>query len=124
MKDIEDEKDIKNLLDTFYEKVKADNTIGFIFNEVAQLDWEEHMPKIYAFWEGILLGKPGFSGDVMGAHIKLNRLEPLTTTHFNQWINLFTETVHQLYKGLKADEAINRALMIRRTMEFNLKQNH
>ncbi len=122
MRDIETEQDVKLFLDAFYEKVKVDDTIAYLFNEVANLDWDAHMPKIYAFWEGILLGKVGFRGDVMGMHIRLDQKEKITTQHFDRWIMLFTETVNQLYKGDKADEAINRARMIRSTIEFNLQK--
>ncbi len=122
MRDIENEQDVKLFLDAFYEKVKVDDTIAYLFNEVANLDWEVHMPKIYGFWEGILLGKPGFNGDVMGVHIRLHQKEKITTEHFDQWIALFTETVKEMYSGLKADEAISRANIIRRTIEFNINQ--
>lgn len=120
MNDIKTGEDVKLFIDAFYEKVKADDTIGYIFNEIADLNWEEHMPKIYRFWESILLGKPGFQGDVMGVHIRLNKKEKLTSTHFDRWIALFTETVNEMYKGTVATEAVNRANTIRRTMEYNL----
>lgn len=119
-RDISSEADVKLFINAFYEKVKADETIGFIFNEVAQLNWEEHMPKIYQFWESILLGKPGFQGDVMGVHIRLNKKERLTSTHFDRWIQLFTETVNEMYLGNVASEAISRANTIRRTMEYTI----
>ncbi len=122
MRDIENEQDIKLFLDAFYEKVKVDDTIAYLFNDVANLDWDAHMPKIYGFWEGILLGKPGFNGDMMGMHIRLHQKEKLTTEHFDRWIALFTETVNEMYAGIKADEAINRANMIRRTIEYNINQ--
>lgn len=120
MRDIKTEEDIKFFLDAFYEKVKVDDTIGYIFNDVAKINWEDHMPKIYAFWEAILLGKSGFSGDVMGAHIRLHQKEKLTSAHFDRWIQLFEETLNQLFAGAVATEAINRANTIRRTMEFNV----
>ncbi len=120
MKDIENEQDIKLFLDAFYEKVKVDDTIAYIFNEVANLNWDGHMPKIYAFWESILLGKSGFSGDVMGVHIRLHQKEKLTKEHFDRWVELFTETVIEMYEGPKATEAISRANNIRRTMEYNI----
>lgn len=120
-KDIENEQDVKLFLDAFYEKVKVDDTIAYLFNEVANLNWDDHMPKIYAFWEAILLGKPGFNGDVMGMHIKLHQKEKLTAEHFDRWIALFTETVNEMYEGSKADEALNRANIIRRTIEFNIQ---
>ena len=34
-KDIHNRNDIIRLVDTFYEKIKTDQVIGFIFNEVA-----------------------------------------------------------------------------------------
>ncbi|MCB0495590.1 MAG: group III truncated hemoglobin [Cyclobacteriaceae bacterium] len=123
MRDITSEEDVKLFIDAFYEKVKADAKIGYIFNEVADLNWEEHMPKIYRFWESILLGKPGFQGDVMGVHIRLNKKEKLTSDHFDKWIALFTETVREMYDGSVANEAINRANIIRRTMEYNILQS-
>jgi len=122
MKDIENEQDVKLFLDAFYEKVKVDETIAYIFNEVANLNWDDHMPKIYAFWEAILLGKQGFNGDVMGMHIRLHQKENLTAEHFDKWIELFSETVKEMYEGTKANEAINRANIIRSTIEFNIQR--
>lgn len=122
-RDISTEKDVESFIDSFYEKVKADDTIGYIFNEVAQLDWEEHMPKIYRFWASILLGKPGFQGDVMGVHMRLNEKERITSDHFDRWIALFTETVNEMFEGNVASEAINRANIIRHTMEYNLSNS-
>lgn len=120
MREIENEQDIKLFLNAFYEKVKIDDTIAYIFNDVANLNWDNHMPKIYAFWESILLGKPGFSGDVMGVHIRLHQKEKLTTAHFDRWIKLFRETLEEMYDGRVATEAINRAKTIRASMEFNV----
>lgn len=120
MRDIENAQDVKMFLDAFYKKVKVDDTIGYIFNDVASINWDDHMPKIYAFWESILMGKPGFSGDIMGVHRLLDQKERLTKNHFDQWIRLFEETLHEMYAGAVVNEAINRAKTIRRTMEFNL----
>jgi hypothetical protein len=42
--DITHRSDIKRLIDTFYEKVKADSVIGYIFNDIAHVDWPKHLP--------------------------------------------------------------------------------
>jgi len=118
--DIKNEHDIKVFLDAFYEKVKLDKKIAFIFTDIANLDWDDHMPKIYGFWEAILLGKPGFNGDVMGAHIRLNKKVKLKTEHFDRWIKLFNETINEMFEGNVANEAINRANIIRNTIEYNV----
>ena len=43
-KDIENRGDIILLINTFYEKVKRDEVIGYIFNDVAKVNWEKHLP--------------------------------------------------------------------------------
>lgn len=37
--DITNKSDIKLLVDTFYDKVKANSTIGNIFNDIAKVDY-------------------------------------------------------------------------------------
>ena len=43
-KDIENREDIVVLINRFYEKVKKDEVIGYIFNDVAKVNWEKHLP--------------------------------------------------------------------------------
>ena len=38
-KDIANRDDIILLINTFYEKVKKDQVIGYIFNDVAKVNW-------------------------------------------------------------------------------------
>ena len=52
--DIRNRKDIEKLVNTFYDKVKTDDVIGYLFNDVAKVNWENHLPKMYNFWENIL----------------------------------------------------------------------
>ena len=40
----------------FYAEVTADDLLGPMFNDVAQVDWSEHLPKLTAFWCRALLG--------------------------------------------------------------------
>ena len=42
--DIRNRKDIELLVDTFYDKIKTDAVIGFLFTEIAQVNWETHFP--------------------------------------------------------------------------------
>ena len=44
-KDISTPEDVKTLVDAFYNDVKSDSVIGYIFTDVAKVDWEEHLPK-------------------------------------------------------------------------------
>jgi len=49
VKDIEDRKDIIQLVDTFSAKVLKNDAINYFFTDIAQLDFEKHMPLMYEF---------------------------------------------------------------------------
>ena len=114
--DITNKSDIKLLVDTFYEKVKANSTIGNIFNDIAKVNWEHHLPKMYSFWASLLLDEHSFSGNPMLKHIELSKLTPMTEIQFSEWLLLFTQTTDELFEGKKADEAKTRAANIARLM--------
>jgi hypothetical protein len=46
-RDIENRKDIEQLINAFYDKVREDELIGFIFNDVAKVNWQKHLPVMY-----------------------------------------------------------------------------
>ncbi|HJW29025.1 MAG TPA: group III truncated hemoglobin, partial [Saprospiraceae bacterium] len=103
--DIETTEDIKLLIDTFYSKVRNDDVIGYIFNDIAQVDWEKHLPKMYAFWGFLLLGQDSYQGNPLEPHRRLNEKVKLTEAHFDRWLLLFHETVEELFQGKVAEEA-------------------
>jgi len=111
-KDILHKEDIQYLVNEFYTQVKQDDTIGFIFTEVAQVDWALHLPKMYAFWEMILLGSGEYKGNQMAKHQALNEKIPLEEAHFERWLSLFNATVDQYFEGENAEEAKKRAKWI------------
>lgn len=107
--DILSRKDIETFIISFYKKVKADETIGFIFNEVMQMDWEHHVPVIVDFWETILLDNPVYKKNAMEVHYSLNKKVPLTKEHFEKWLQLFSIAVDELYEGKITTLAKTRA---------------
>lgn len=119
-KDIDNRDDVKVLIDSFYEKVRTDEAIGYIFNDVARVDWAHHLPVMYDFWEGILFGTGPYRGDPMTKHVQLNKQTPLKAVHFEQWKQLFFDTVDQHFEGAMADEAKERATTIARLMEHKI----
>jgi hemoglobin len=119
-KDIESKEDIKNLVNAFYEKVKADAIIGYIFTDIAKVNWEKHLPVMYDFWENTLFYTGTYEGNPMELHKHLHRLMPLTTEHFNQWTKLFTSSVDALFKGKNANLAKQRAISIATVMQIKI----
>jgi hemoglobin len=123
MNDIQNRNDIETLINAFYAKVRVNRVIGHIFNDIAKVNWETHLPKMYSFWSSLLLGEQTYSGNPMIKHIALSKIASMTATEFSEWIRLFTETVDELFRGEKAKEAKLRAANIARLMLHKIQQN-
>ncbi len=119
-RDIESKEDVLNLVTSFYEKAVPDTVIGHFFTKVVQLDFEKHIPKIADFWTGLLLGIGNYKGNVMEVHVKLNKLEPMQSQHFERWVELWTLTIDELFAGPKADEAKQRGASVAQFMLYKL----
>lgn len=113
--DIQSITDIKTLIDSFYHKVRKDDLIGYIFNEIAQVNWEHHLPKMYSFWEFLLLGGESYQGNPMEPHRALNQKVQLKKEFFDRWVDLFKQTVDEHFMGIVAEEAKNKAMLIAMT---------
>ncbi len=97
--DIKNRADIEKLIDAFYEKVAKDIYIGYFFNDVAQVDWEHHLPQMYNFWESLLFGKKLYSGNPMRKHLDLHQQSKMTVAQFDHWLKLFYSTIDELFVG-------------------------
>ena len=121
-KDITTRKDIEQLVDSFYKKVRMNEKIGPIFNKVAKVDWDSHLPKMYSFWASILFGERSFSGNPMQKHIQLSSQTQMGEAEFSEWLFLFHQTVDELFTGQKAEEAKSRSSNIARVMMHNIQR--
>ncbi len=121
MKSIETRTDIEDLVNKFYDKVIKDEVIGFFFTEIAQIDLKKHLPKMYNFWESILLGNPVYDGNPMRVHFPLNQVVALEEQHFDRWLMLWQETLEQNFSGQNAETALLRAQNIARIMSYKMK---
>lgn len=118
--DISNRTDIEQLIILFYEKVKKDTVIGFIFTDVVPINWEHHIPLIVDFWETILLDNPVYKKNAMEVHYDLNKKLPLKKEHFESWLNLFFTTLDELFEGKIATLAKTRAKSIADVMLFKM----
>jgi hemoglobin len=97
--DIESRGDIKVIVDAFYERVRGDDLLGFIFNDVAGVDWEKHLPKMYDFWETMVLRAGSYSGNPLLPHLRLSGKTEMGAAQFERWKLLFFETVDEHFAG-------------------------
>ena len=123
MNDIISGAEIKIVIDTFYEKVRADASIGFIFNDIAKVDWEHHMPIMYNFWESTVFGTGTYTRNAMTPHFVLQDKVKFTAAHFERWVFLFVTTVDELYAGENAEIMKMRATSIAGLMQNKLGIN-
>ena len=124
MSDIKSRADIEKLIIIFYEKVKQDKTIGFIFNDVVKMDWPHHIPVIVDFWETILLDNPVYKKNAMEVHYDLNKKVALQKEHFESWLHLFNSTVDELFEGRIATLAKTRAKGIADVMLLKMSNSN
>jgi hemoglobin len=101
-KDIKNRNDIELLVNTFYERINAEKSIAYIFNEVAHVNWEIHLPHMYDFFENILFYTGKYEGNPYSIHHQLSKNTSIDKKHFNKWIKIFNSTVDELFEGEKA----------------------
>lgn len=106
--DLETPQDVRKLVDAFYDKVNRDELLAPIFNETADVDWTEHLPKMYSFWESLLFR----TGNYQGAPFPKHAVLPVEQAHFERWLTLFVETVDENFAGEKSEQAKNSAVCI------------
>lgn len=109
--------DIKNLVDSFYGKVRKDELIGPIFDERIQDRWPTHLAKMYTFWQTVLLGEHTYYGSPFPPHSQL----PIDEVHFNRWLKLFYETLDENFTGKIAEEAKWRANKMAQMFQYKLQ---
>lgn len=102
LQDLTSRTDIIRLVDAFYDRIRRDEKLGPIFNDIAQVNWETHLPKMYDFWDTVLFGAGTFRGNPLAAHAKLVSTADMSKASFDHWLALFTATVHDLFQGANA----------------------
>ena len=114
--DIRNSGDVKQMVDSFYERVNHDDILSPVFNDFAGVDWESHLPRMYAFWNSILFGTAEYQGRPFPKHLPL----PIDESHFERWLSLFETNIDTQFEGPVAEEAKLRAQSIARIFQNKL----
>ncbi|MEZ0276417.1 MAG: group III truncated hemoglobin [Roseimicrobium sp.] len=109
VQDLKGRAEIETLVNAFYDRVRGDELLGFIFSDVAQTNWASHLPRMYAFWETVLFRTGGYTGNPVAAHAKLVPRTEMGRAQFDRWLLLFQQTVDVLFAGPNADHIKNCA---------------
>jgi hemoglobin len=108
-KDIRNREDVNLLVTSFYKKVRVDEVLGPFFVHIA--DWDEHLDRLTTFWESSLFLKTRYTGDPLKAHVNVDKKfdKSISEYHFGIWLNLWYQTIDELFEGDFAENAKRRA---------------
>jgi hemoglobin len=107
---------IRELVHTFYARVRGDPLIGPIFN-TRIVDWPAHMEKLCAFWSSVTLMTGRYKGTPMRAHAML---PDLASEHFQRWLALFRATVREICPDEAAALFIDRSQRIAESLQLGI----
>ncbi len=82
---------IREVVTTFYQRVRRDELIGPIF-ERRVADWPSHLDLLCDFWSSALNRSGRYRGRPMPRHLGLGLEQP----HFRRWLSLFSATCGEL----------------------------
>lgn len=123
-KKIETRADIEEMVTRFYDRVKKDDRLGPLFNDVYKVNWADHLPLMFDFWENTLFYTGNYQGNPMLVHQNLHQQAPLREEDFERWIALFYAVLDEEYEGEKADLARQRAASISTILKLRLLHDH
>lgn len=110
-----DDQGLKRLVDTFYARVRADETLGPIFNDAIS-DWPEHLEKLVSFWSSVMLTSGRYKGQPVPAHMKhRDRISPEL---FNHWLALWARTTDEVIEPAAADALKAKAARIAESLQL------
>jgi len=102
--DLKNRADINKLVLSFYAKIRKNDEIGYFFNNSIK-DWDTHLEKLTDFWESNLFFTGSFRGNPAVAHVKVDKENnhSISQYHFGIWLNLWFQTIDELYEGEMAE---------------------
>lgn len=110
-RDISDATDIKNLVQTFFEKLMQVPVFNELFIEKLDIDMLALIDRYIAFWNRAIFQSNKTPFDILESHadVNYNLGYTLNASHFNEWLRVFEEVIRELYSGPNAQKAIEVA---------------
>lgn len=112
--DLQNREDVAFLVSEFYKKVRKDSVLGPFFNETIS-DWNQHVDHLTTFWEtSLFMSKKlehKYQGNPLEVHVEVDKKfkQSITELHFGIWLNLWYQTLDELFEGEVVENAKRRA---------------
>ena len=119
--DIYARRDIELLVENFYERVRKDDLLGSVFNDIAGVNWDTHIPKIANFWETALFRTGTYKGNPLRPHLNLSKQTSMDREKFDRWLDLFFTTVDAHFHGENAEHIKSLASDMAQVMQRRIK---
>jgi hemoglobin len=116
------EEQIAALVDSFYTRVRQDETLGPVFERAIGDEWEPHLKRMRAFWSSLLLASGQYKGNPMMKHLML--LPRIGQEHFERWLNLWRQTAADVLPPQAASVFVSRAESIAERLLSSVDQHH
>lgn len=109
-REIKNREDVHLLVTHFYGKIREHATLGPIFNKIIE-DWEAHFEVLTNFWESQLFLKRNYHNNPIKVHNEVDKKmeHQIKSEHFGMWLNVWFDTLDELFEGEVAYIAKNRA---------------
>lgn len=102
--DLQNRPDITKVVTLFYEKIVLEPELGPFFSHWSADQWGHHVHVMTDFWENVLFYTGEYSGDPLKTHRSVNAIKPTRALHFERWLQLFNQTIDDLYEGPNASK--------------------
>jgi hemoglobin len=113
-----DEESLRHLIERFYARVRADDLIGPLFNEVVG-NWPEHLEKLHAFWSGVMLASGRYKGRPLPAHGQ--HADRISNASFDRWLSLWHQTTAELFEPAAAATLQEKAERIAESLQLGIR---
>jgi hemoglobin len=107
---------IRDLVHTFYARVREDALLGPIFN-ARIADWPAHLDKLCGFWSSVTLMTGRYKGTPMKAHAEL---PDISRAHFERWLALFRAAAEDICPQAAAGLFIDRSQRIAESLQLGI----
>lgn len=112
-----DEVGLRQLVETFYGRIRKDEVLGPIFNDAVD-DWPHHFTQLTAFWTSVMMGSGRYKGQPVPAHAKhKSRIEPWM---FDRWLGIWKDTTDELMEPGAAAALQDKAARIAESLKLAL----
>jgi hemoglobin len=113
-------KHIENLVTHFYQRVQKDELLGHIFNDIAHVDFAEHIPVLCHFWNSIMLKTSEYHGNAYEKHVFIGQKTNIQKAHFIRWLDLFQQESVKHLPAKAAEEIIQKASLIAKSLQHGM----